>query len=74
MKAVQKGHEGAVLKLIKKFEDVKRDETTPGINKLSNITGGLQKKLQVIIDLNEKILKLKKRRLKWRFQNRMRIF
>ena len=56
LKAEQRGHKRAVSKLIKKFEDVKRDETTPGIDELSNLTSGLQKKLQVIIDLNEKIL------------------
>ena len=57
LKAVQKEYkEGAVSKLIKKFEDVTRDETRPVIDKLSNIASGLQKKLPVIIDFNEKIL------------------
>ena len=55
LKAVQNGHKGAITKLIKKFEHVKRDETTPGIDELSNIASSLQKKLQVIIDLYEKI-------------------
>ena len=48
LKAVRNGHGGAVSKLIKKFEDVRRDETTPGIDKLSNIASALQKKLEVI--------------------------
>ena len=47
---------GAVSKLLKKFEDVKSDETTPGIDELSNIASALQKKVEVITELNEKIL------------------
>ena len=35
---------------------MKKDETMPGIDELSSIASGLQKKLQVIIDLYEKIL------------------
>ena len=56
LKALRKGHRGAVSKLIKTFEDVKSDETMPGINELSNIASALQKKLEVITELNEKIL------------------
>ena len=56
LKAVRKGHKGAVSKLLKKFEDVKFDETTHGIDELSNIARALQKKLEVIMELNEKIL------------------
>ena len=52
LKAVQEEYKGAVSKLIKKFEDVTRDETRPVIDKLSNIASGLQKKLPVIIDFN----------------------
>ena len=56
LKAVRKGQKGAVSKLLKKFEDVKSDETTPGIDKLSNIASARQKKVKVITELNEKIL------------------
>ena len=56
LKAVRKGHTGAVSKLLRKFEDVESDKTTPGIDELSNIPSALQKKLEVITELNEKIL------------------
>ena len=39
-----------------KFEDVKSDETTSGIDELSNIASALQKKLEVITGLDDKIL------------------
>ena len=35
---------------------MKSDETTPGIDELSNIASALQKKLEVIAELNDKIL------------------
>ena len=35
---------------------MKSDETTPGIDELSNIASALQKKVEVITELNEKIL------------------
>ncbi|MES9974415.1 MAG: DUF1759 domain-containing protein [Candidatus Thiodiazotropha sp.] len=53
---MRKGHRGAVSKLIKKFEEVKGDESAPGIDELSNIASALQKKLTVITELNDKIL------------------
>ena len=56
LKEVRKGQKGAVSKLLKKFEDVTSDETTPGIDELSNIASALQKKVEVITELNEKIL------------------
>ena len=54
LKSVRKGHRGAVSQLIKKFEDTKTDETTPGID--SKIASALQKRLEVIMELNDKIL------------------
>ena len=56
LKAVRKGQKGAVSKLLKKFEDVKSDETTHGIDELSNIASALHKKVEVITELNEQIL------------------
>lgn len=56
LKTVRKGQKGAVSKLLKKFEDMKSDETTPRIDKLSNIASALQKKVEVITELNEQIL------------------
>ena len=56
LKAVRKGHRGTISKRIKKFEEVKSDETTPGIDELLNIASALQKKLEVITELNDKIL------------------
>ena len=34
---------------------MKSDETTPGLDELSNITSALQKNLEVITELNEKV-------------------
>ena len=56
LKAIRNGHKGAVSRLVKKFEDVKNDETAVEVYELSNIASALQTKLAVIIELNKKIL------------------